>query len=525
MIETLSNQAYIFATNRLREMTGASEQVRLAGCVWPDEEAMRINAGGAVLEPVLLTSGKALFVAASVADAEKLVAAVSRRALVEAPGLGLVGAHVALVDDDPQTGVADFHRALKAVHLRLAQLRAAAPPDFAHLQRLPFAADCHSSGAGASGFDANDPAWRGEGLVRDFSLSVLQKRAFRPSALDQLRAVLGLKQTDQHQYDTGEDDEGWDENWRAVIHIDGNGIGQIFLKFDEFVARAGGKSQADYRRYYVDFSEALDQVNRQAVHDATRETWAGFFAAEGAARTRTSIPIKPLVLAGDDLTVICDGTRAIRFARAFVEKFRQASAENKAINQLICDSDIGGVSRAFSGVRMGGGIAVVKPHHPFYRAYELAAALADSAKSEPKKQGLSALDFHVSYDGISDLGQLRNHNGNQNFALHGGPYVLEKHAAFRSMCDLESCVATLHGDAVPRGQAHRMREAVMLGPDVAEAARQRFNARSSEPLAELFYELAGLNGRATMFLDAMAIMDTQIPENQSSPKTMQGGRS
>ena len=124
LLETAGNQAYIFATNRLRENVGASQRVWEAGVEFTYraakkvtryagfdtlrkaarkgpacyakamEQAPRLDDEGVEIEVVLATSGKALFLAREKSKAEDLIATATRMALEKAPGLILRGAVV-----------------------------------------------------------------------------------------------------------------------------------------------------------------------------------------------------------------------------------------------------------------------------------------------------------------------------------------------------------------------------------------------------------------------------------------------
>jgi len=542
LIETLGNQAHVFSSNRLREMMGASEHIRKLGADW-----VRGACKGLEARPVLATSGKAMVLVADKDSADTLVTRVVTAAFRKAPGLAVMGAHVEI---DVQASAREFHGGVTAVHRELGRLRGLHPPAQAHLARLPFAEDCHSTGQGAAGFDPHDPASAG-GLL-PYSAATLAKRIMRPDAIANLNRVLGLKPEDLHLYDQrrarnpderdGLDD--FDAAWRAVVHADGNGMGEVFLRFGECVAAAGGKTADDYIDAYQAFSQALDGANSKAVKAATQETWKQFFDRTEVDPRR--VPMKPVVLAGDDLTVICDGARAIDFTQRFVEGFRRETAGSDAIRRIMAAAEglfaeeAGRAPRPFEGITSGAGIAIVKPHHPFHRAYELAESLAKSAKGLPKRLNLSALDFHVAYDGASDLDEIRQER-DTHVCLFAGPYLTGEPStdepAFRTVAQLVDLVEgfgnPVRAEAlsepageeeharIPASQLHALRDAVSLGEGVANAAVARIQSRYSSAfehlpgIAPLF--LAGLDGGPprTMLLDAMVLADVVASDRVS----------
>ncbi len=85
LIETGSNQAYIFGTNRLRHVVGASHLIRELGTVWVREAVAPRDV------EVVAISGKALLLVDDVGAGRAVIGAVSARALAEAPGLDVAG--------------------------------------------------------------------------------------------------------------------------------------------------------------------------------------------------------------------------------------------------------------------------------------------------------------------------------------------------------------------------------------------------------------------------------------------------
>jgi hypothetical protein len=106
----------------------------------------------------------------------------------------------------------------------------------------------------------------------------------------------------------------------------------------------------------------------------------------GQARKRKILPIRPIILGGDDVTFVCDGKLGIYFAKTFIEKFQQTSINGKSLTACA-------------------GVAIIKTKYPFYRGYWLAEELCKSAKRKRKRDSqwseASVLDFHVSLGGIS----------------------------------------------------------------------------------------------------------------------------
>lgn len=169
----------------------------------------------------------------------------------------------------------------------------------------------------------------------------------------------------------------------AVVHADGNGLGQIFTSFETHVGAPGNRAYADALRGFS------DDVDRAALR-AFREALATVKEVDG------KVPILPLVLGGDDLAVVCDGDVGLPFAAAYLRAFETATE---------------GLLPALPRLGAAAGVAIVKPHFPFSTAYDLAEELTEEAKVVKKEimEPASALSFHVLYDSAaSSLSDLRD---------------------------------------------------------------------------------------------------------------------
>ncbi len=127
------------------------------------------------------------------------------------------------------------------------------------------------------------------------------------------------------------------------------------------------------------------------------------------------VPVLPLVLGGDDLTILCDGQYALKFTKDFLEQFERETAclnrtqelkdlkKDKLFAELVekLRIEVSGESkdiipyianRAFGVDRLGicAGVAIVKPHYPFHQAYKLAKQLLESAKRVKEWLGINS---------------------------------------------------------------------------------------------------------------------------------------
>lgn len=154
-------------------------------------------------------------------------------------------------------------------------------------------------------------------------------------------------------------------DWIAVVHADGNGLGNIVSKISS--------NPEELRK----FSEQLDRATVYAAREA-----CGEYVGNGGCP-----PIRPVVLGGDDLTVVCRGSIAVGFTRKYLECFEEETAKMDVFGKP--GLDIGGKLTACAG------IAFIKSSYPFYYGYELAEKLCDIAKKDAKSEEMKPKDGEV----------------------------------------------------------------------------------------------------------------------------------
>jgi hypothetical protein len=502
LLETSSNQNFIFGTNKLRENVGASQMIWRSGMELVlrhlpdalfDQDPIKIrqklrNNGGRLSdgsEILTIASGKAMVLMPDIDKARKLVTEATRAALSELPGVELRGAIVDSADTLP------FDEAVRRVHARLEELRAHVPGPESRFLRLPVIADCTASRYPACHIDTGSPEAHERGPEYGLISALSQaKRENRDSGLTRLHAA--IQKAAHRQLMLARDIEELEKtigglDWLAVIHADGNGIGQIFQHFGRHL-KTDDWSEAAARM--LEFSLALDECGERAFADAlcaAQDRWRAARQQKGRPPGPDDfLPVVPLVLGGDDLTALCDGEMAVPLVRDYLAAFEKETNAYPPIRDL--------AKCALGAPRLGtcAGIAIVKPHFPFHLAYELAEDLLKSAKKVKKRVvhggnpfPCSALDFHVHYDASgADLDHIRSlMRGAGGARLYGGPYVVtptkclagaddQNWAEAHAFARLEGGVTALRDsnedEPIPRSILHELREALFLGQAQAE---------------------------------------------------------
>lgn len=220
----------------------------------------------------------------------------------------------------------------------------------------------------------------------------------------------------------------------ALIHADGNGIGQLFAAADAQVSKR-------------DMSQALARATRAAAQDAMKKVVDK--AVEGV------VPARPILLGGDDLSILVRADLALDFAKNFVEAFQGGATA--------------AVQKFLPGARpltAKVGIVVMGPNQPFGQAYELCETLAKGAKAtDQSRVALWRLTTSVMPRSRGDLAE-------QGRAADGCTMWRTSHS-LEELANLRSLALLLGQEDVGRGGLRRVPEYLKTDRGRAEDALKR----------------------------------------------------
>ena len=170
-----------------------------------------------------------------------------------------------------------------------------------------------------------------------------------------------------------------DDPFIAVVHIDGNAMGR---RVQQLYAGAGTDWEACRQRLQR-FSNGIQADFERAF----RETVEVVAKQKGV--SSAVLPIRPLILAGDDVCFVTAGRIGLECARVFLERLRaKVNAEDKAPYAACA------------------GVAIVHMKYPFHLAYALSEELCSSAKrfgaSLDGGGRVCAMDWHVEFGQLKD---------------------------------------------------------------------------------------------------------------------------
>jgi len=264
--------------------------------------------------------------------------------------------------------------------------------------------------------------------------------------------------------------EDGEAGYVAIIHADGNGLGEILAGLKE----AMPTDARSYAAKWLAFSTALEKATEAALYEAMAPWRKG---AKHTEKGAVIMPARPLILGGDDVTLIVRAELALDFAEDFLTKFERASA--KEFDDI--RDQFGDLLPEM--LTACAGIALVKPKQSFHQAYELCESLCTAAKVASKQERLrkqkdlipASLAFHRvttssidTWETILDK-ELTAHDG---VCLTMQPYALEPGTGMPVLRDLKC----LHGalKETSRGATRELARLLRSGGGQAMQALHRW---------------------------------------------------
>ncbi|OBX79169.1 Cas10/Cmr2 second palm domain-containing protein [Moraxella atlantae] len=160
----------------------------------------------------------------------------------------------------------------------------------------------------------------------------------------------------------------------GLIHADGNGLGEILRLLNDACKEA---NDTTYETLYKTFSQGITTATIEATKVATKSQLVEY------RNENNVIPARPLVLGGDDLSVIVRADLAIDFTNAFLKAFKESSKTQMAIlKKAFEENNLSENAKKLPNYLTAcAGIVFMKASQPFYRAYGLAEDLCKQAKN------------------------------------------------------------------------------------------------------------------------------------------------
>ena len=317
-----------------------------------------------------------------------------------------------------------------------------------------------------------------------------------------------------------------EKNYFAITHIDGNNMGEKFRACRTQSERSR-LSENVRRKTWGCFIRLLESIESEYGNYLERHALDLGGKQKKDEQERPYLPIRPIILGGDDVTFVCPAKMAIPYVKRFME-------------YLLDENSVEGIeAEEARRIDSCGGIAILKTTYPFFRGYQLAEQLCEAAKqrmrrekqAHPEAPGTSWLDFAILHgEQAPTLEQIRRQEysgaGGEG-GMHFGPYQVghEAGGALRDhRHDIENLIEAVgqfhQGKHTPKGagcmarsKAKELRFVLQHGPaEINRFLAQLAHMGQDLPEIEAWeaYRQTGnalWSGGETPYVDAIELME------------------
>ncbi len=170
-----------------------------------------------------------------------------------------------------------------------------------------------------------------------------------------------------------------DDSFIAVVHIDGNAMGTRVNRVYEDAGSSWDGCCEKLRAFSRSIQESFEGAFRNMALRVAEE----FPDRDGI------LPLRPVILAGDDVCFVSAGSIGLECSRIFLEELSRMKPLDGQAPYSAC-----------------AGVAIVHTKFPFHEACDLAEELCSSAKrfgaSLDPSGRISAMDWHIEYGQMKD---------------------------------------------------------------------------------------------------------------------------
>lgn len=235
-------------------------------------------------------------------------------------------------------------------------------------------------------------------------------------------------------------------SWIAVVHADGNDLGTKIMNMAEM-----NLDPDHFLKVMKAFSHRLNEATILAAKDAYKEVILKDYE-KGNSKV---IPFRPVILGGDDLTAIVRGDLALRFTEVFLKAFEERS--RKCFETFGNEMNIE-VNPFADGLTACAGIAYIKASYPFHYGVSLSEKLCKTAKDTSKKlkseNGLtpSSLMFHkVSASFVEEWEDIvEKELTADDVRFDYGPYFINATPEYATAADLQLWIGEINKKNAPK---------------------------------------------------------------------------
>lgn len=270
-----------------------------------------------------------------------------------------------------------------------------------------------------------------------------------------------------------------EESFLAVVHIDGDSMGEKFAECADFEAYKALSRQVD-----TVFADAFKYVVQYTVDQVSMGQWMHYQKRleKENEENKLFLPLRPIFIGGDDVTFVCEARLGIPLALEYVRQVNELSK-----GEYSCCA----------------GIAIAKETYPFYQSQRMAQALCRSAKNKRKDERSDApyLDYQLLDSSTTDpLEMIRSqYHLPEGRVLYAKPYSVEQ---------MEAQIANAKElSKWPRSKVKEMRDVLFGTNEEVEAFGEQIEARGDLKLPKKGFESSKLTDPENIYADVIELMD------------------
>lgn len=209
----------------------------------------------------------------------------------------------------------------------------------------------------------------------------------------------------------------------AIVHIDGNNLGIRIRELMEDKELGDSYEKSVQRMRTI--SQNIKREFENTFHDmeAYLNNWVQSDANTKLKKDGSPVYLRKIILAGDDVTFVCNANIAMSLVEYFVNSI---STKLLFERENLSEEE----NRKRYGFSVCAGIAYIYSHFPFSTGYIVAEECCDSAKKRAKEaqyqvdgQAGNWIDFQICKS--VQVGNLEK-NRSDNYRIHDGSYLLRR---------------------------------------------------------------------------------------------------
>ena len=389
--EVSKKQGYIFKTNKLKENIGASTIIEYITEGLPkkmlaevlgktDIEENIVNAGG----------GNSLFIVDKEDDAKEFISRTTRTVLKDFPGVEFFMAYHSF--DYDKDSIID---AIDEIYKKLNDKKSARASVF---RKKSYGIEQNCVTTGLPAYKRYDDVFlsRESYVKREWSKDEKQDKIKNTISdiIKDFSECKGYKFTKELEELIT---EKGNNSYVAIVSLDGNKMGQKIQHMKDEARKKEDKnnmeeSNTQYKAKLKEFSDNIKKYYKTAFTDMLNAIADNYKNISESLKLKDNImPVRPIILAGDDVCFICNAKIALECVNLFIKSLNKHSVEGEQLNACA-------------------GICMLRSSYPFDKGYEIAENLCKNGKAKiVDSNDASLVDFHICQGEIStSLSEIRN---------------------------------------------------------------------------------------------------------------------